>query len=190
MATNITEIIQGKDTSKKEPASPTISYCFSTNFCMFLLEVKANKLLDRVGLEEQTLFSAASSLASFLASRQTHGHQEPILILAFDEAHVLNEEITVGSVSPLIGLRKALRIIRTQPIFTVFLSTTGKIRDFTPPPSEDPSGRLSGGDLKLFPPFTELGFDQFARAQGIAKKGADIEEMARPEAMAMFGRPL
>jgi hypothetical protein len=80
-------------------------------------------------------------------------------------------------------------------IFTVFLSTTGKIRDFVTPPKDDPSGRLSGSDtsgpsLFLLSPFTELGFDQMARQKRTASKGKSIETISKPQTMAMFGRPL
>jgi hypothetical protein len=66
------------------------------------------------------------------------------------------------NVSPFSQLRRVLRSLRHQPIFALFLSTTGKITQFTSPKESDPSKRVMEGGLRLIPPFCAIGFDQLA----------------------------
>ena len=84
--------------------------------------------------------------------------ERPVIILAFDEAHSLMK--SPGSWSDLSAMRHVLRTLKMFPLFSFFLSTTGKISQFTS--QEDPSARISHYSLKLVHPFTELGFDMLA----------------------------
>ena len=89
----------------------------------------------------------------------------PAIILSFDEAHTLTEVSTDdvdGLWSRFSELRRALRVIHSFPCFSVFLSTTGKVQQFTPDALHDMSTRLQEGLLSLIAPFCELGFDQLA----------------------------
>ena len=115
----------------------------------------------------------------------------PVIILSFDEAHTLTvpERDTVdGPWSKFSELRRALRIIHLYPCFSVFLSTTGKVQQFTPNALHDMSTRLQEGRLHLIPPFCELGFDQLAEKaiSGVTT----IEHVSSLGFMAKLGRPL
>ena len=89
----------------------------------------------------------------------------PAIILSFDEAHsltVVEADNVDGLWSEFSELRRALRVIHSYPCYSVFLSTTGKVQQFTPDALHDTSTRLQEGLLFLTPPFCELGLDQLA----------------------------
>jgi hypothetical protein len=48
-------------------------------------------------------------------------------------------------------------------LFSLFLSTTGKITKFTSSKDKDISGHVVAGMLLLIAPYTDLGFDQLAK---------------------------
>jgi hypothetical protein len=115
----------------------------------------------------------------------------PAIILSFDEAHSLTaikKHEVDGSWSNFSELRRALRAIQLYPCFSVFLSTTGKVHQFTPDASNDPSNRLQEGVLQSITPFCELGFDQLAEKVRIGK--TTLEAVSSPEFIAKLGRPL
>ncbi|KIL68319.1 hypothetical protein M378DRAFT_158863 [Amanita muscaria Koide BX008] len=115
----------------------------------------------------------------------------PLVILAFDEAHVLlveKHQSDIGYFSKFSELRRALRALKELPIFSVFLSTSGKIQNITPRAEDDGSGRVQKSKLVLLPPFIELGFDQMV---GQISDGAlTIETVSNIKFMVRFGRPL
>jgi len=108
---------------------------------------------------------------------------QPLIILAFDEAHTLTkfasedgdkmnededgdedeDEGVIGAQSPFSHLRRALRSIRQSSFFSLFLSTTGKITQFTSARAVDSSTRVQTGELSLIPPFTALGWDHLSK---------------------------
>jgi hypothetical protein len=115
----------------------------------------------------------------------------PLVILAFDEAHVLSVEkhqFDTGHFSKFSELRRALRALNDLPIFSVFLSTSGKIQNITSRAESDGSGRVQKSELVLLPPFTGLGFDQMVRK--ISDGNLTIEEVSSVKFMVRFGRPL
>ena len=120
----------------------------------------------------------------------------PMVFLAFDEAHGLivpsHESGKPPSRTVFVEMRRALRVISGFPVFAFFLSTTGNIHDFTPPPKDDASGRLILKELQLLPPFTELGFDQMLSVDNIKIRPDTftVEEVSRIGFMVRFGRPL
>jgi hypothetical protein len=120
----------------------------------------------------------------------------PMILLAFDEAHGLNFPKTEKGELPqptvFSEMRRALRQMIGFPVFALFLSTTGNIHDFTPPPKDDPSRRLHDLNLRLYPPFTELGFDQMVKADNLNIDSGNftIDDVSRVGFMARFGRPL
>ena len=115
----------------------------------------------------------------------------PLVILAFDEAHVLSavkHQSDTGYFSKFSELRRALRALNELPIFSVFLSTNGSIQNITPRAELDTSCRVQKSELVLLPPFTELGFDQMV---GQISDGAlTIEDVSTTSFMVRFGRPL
>ncbi|KAM6501264.1 hypothetical protein JOM56_004278 [Amanita muscaria] len=115
----------------------------------------------------------------------------PLVVLAFDEAHVLSVEkhqFDTGSFSKFSERRRALRALKYLPIFSVFLCTSGKTQHITLRAEFDASGRVQKSNLVLLPPFTELGFDQMV---GQISDGAlTIETVSSIKFMVRFGRPL
>jgi hypothetical protein len=119
--------------------------------------------------------------------------ESPQVVLAIDEAHVLSDPSPVAGGPPaptrFSQFQRALRTLRHLPIFTVFLSTAGKIQDFTPPPNKDPSNRIDGTQLHAPSPFTELGFDQMLGSfKDISRYS--IDDVSKVGFMVKFGRPL
>lgn len=62
----------------------------------------------------------------------------PVFFLAFDEAHTLSEPFhdkeSDSDWTPFASLRRGLRSTRLFPIWSLFLSTTGKSDQFPPSP--------------------------------------------------------
>ena len=108
--------------------------------------------------------SAQSSPSLDISGSAPHVEPEPLIILVFDEAHTLTQvasedEDEGGAQSPFSHLRRTLRSIRGVNFFSLFISTTGKITQFTSARAVDPSTRVQTGELSLIPPFTALGWD-------------------------------
>jgi hypothetical protein len=114
--------------------------------------------------------------------------KRPILILAFDEAHILTESVHDRNWSIYSELRRCLSQLDTLPIFTLFLSTAGKFRLFSPERPSERSKRIVQGHKRLLPPITETGFDQLAL---LAEEGqTTLEQVVRDEWIYRLGRPL
>ncbi|KZV73389.1 hypothetical protein PENSPDRAFT_602890 [Peniophora sp. CONT] len=92
---------------------------------------------------------------------------EPHTVFAYDEAHTLTGSTSpygFDALSPVVEhLRRSLRTVG-RGVFSIFLSTTGKITQFTVPPEMDPSNRVSSGALHLISPITAMGWDLLAHA--------------------------
>jgi hypothetical protein len=93
-----------------------------------------------------------------------HGpNPPPILFLAYDEAHTLCREIPgEQSGSQFKSLRLASWAMKDFPVWSLFLSTTGKLEQFSPPSHLEDSSRLLMGTLTTALPFSVLGFDHLA----------------------------
>ncbi|KAF8324658.1 uncharacterized protein EI90DRAFT_3074728, partial [Cantharellus anzutake] len=111
----------------------------------------------------------------------------PILTLAFDEAHTLAPSNTGRRWSAFSSIRRALRGLRSFPIWTLFLSTTGKSDQFSPPPSLDPSSRILQGKLASVKPFSALGFDRMAME---FREGMTLDDVTKLPYRLSLGRPL
>jgi hypothetical protein len=85
-------------------------------------------------------------------------------------------------------LRRCLSQLDTLPIFTLFLSTAGKFRPFSPERPWETSGRVVQGHKRLLPPITETGFDQLALL--VEEGRTTLEEVVRDEWICRLGRPL
>jgi hypothetical protein len=148
--------------------------------------------------ELSSIFQAANDLLRFLDPNFTLEDDEsktpPLVLFAFDEAHALSYPETgkgmPASPTAFSEMRRAIRQMNPYPVFALFLSTTGKIHDFTPPPKDDPSQRLTMEQYSLIPPFTELGFDQMVKADDIKIDNLYIDDLSRLGYMVKFGRPL
>jgi hypothetical protein len=60
-------------------------------------------------------------------------------------------------------LLHVLRALHRFPLFSLLLSTTGTISQFTSAKDEDVSRRVILGQLALIQPFTDLSFDTLAK---------------------------
>ncbi|KZT12589.1 uncharacterized protein LAESUDRAFT_689269 [Laetiporus sulphureus 93-53] len=116
----------------------------------------------------------------------------PYLILAFDEAHAMTTQVTspTGEAwSAFYELRAALRSLMSYGVFSLFLSTTGRISQFLSPRDQEFSMRLVTRQLTLISPFTDLGFDFLAeRIKG--EDGFTLAHVTTDEFMCHLGRPL
>lgn len=74
-------------------------------------------------------------------------------------------------------------------LFSLFLSTTGKVNQFVPSPKNDTSARIIKGELALVQPFTDIGFDQLAKKVALDGR-LTIDEITSDDYIAHFGRPM
>ncbi|KAI0288403.1 hypothetical protein BC826DRAFT_1107716 [Russula brevipes] len=112
---------------------------------------------------------------------------KPLVVLAFDEAHVLANPASEDW-SLFSELRRVLRQLYRAPIFTLFLSTASKFQAFNPDRRSEPSRRIADDRLVPLPPITEIGFDALAYT---AEEGVTtIEEVSHDKWMSHLGRPL
>ncbi|KAI0301698.1 hypothetical protein B0F90DRAFT_1667815 [Multifurca ochricompacta] len=112
------------------------------------------------------------------------------IYVMFDEAHSLTNPFSEhDSRSPFTELRRTLRVFAKKPIWTFFLSTTGKITQFSQPRSADPSNHIRRGELLTPGPYIYLGFDQLMETRKISKRNT-LEDVTLLECVAHMGRPL
>ena len=144
-------------------------------------------------------FSPALSCSKFMKSLKARtgglsGKQStkfPLIILAFDEAHTLTnrcEENNNTTWSNFSILRHVLWALCHFPLFSLFLSTTGKISRFTSP-IQDTLKRIANHDLTLIKPFTDLGFDTLAEPVDLGR-GWDLERVTADAHIVYMGHPL
>jgi hypothetical protein len=118
-------------------------------------------------------------------------HSVPLVVLAFDEAHTTTQRRQAAGEEWSIfnELRHALWRLHSLPLFSLFLSTTGKISQFTSAIEEDLSKRVVEGTLVVIEPYTDLGFDPLACI--IAPDGSwDLERLTEDSQTCSQGRPL
>ena len=115
------------------------------------------------------LVKSAQDLVYFLRSAHAGANQNQVeVILAFDEAHVLCNTVRYDPASEgqpwsvFIMLREALWCLYTVPVWSLFLSTTGKLSQFQPHHGIDHSMRIRDEKYKAVPAFTTLRYDLFA----------------------------
>jgi hypothetical protein len=115
----------------------------------------------------------------------------PWVILEFDEAHTMTARHTdsASDWSNFSELRRALRALKTVSVFSLFLSTTGKINQLLPSPQNDHSTRIMKRLLRLFHPFTDLGFDQVAKKITLDGR-LTIYDITSDDFIAHLGRPM
>lgn len=113
------------------------------------------------------------------------------MFLAFDEAHVIADTKTTNGIqrSQFSALRRALRAIRLFPIWSLFLSTTGKLEQFAPAPILDDSNRIVEGRLNTLTPYSAVGFDLLAKVLSY-DKSYPLSDISSLEYKLSLGRPL
>lgn len=156
----------------------TYSLDFSTNFCIAGPVVD---LLDIVKRLLQLLHPGVDDVSGL----------PPALFVAFDEAHTILSTTTTGGVqwTQFSSLHWAFRVLRSYPVWSIFLSTTGKLEQFAPIPMLDDSNRIVEGSLITPTPFSTLGFDILAdRLNGSMSHSLDY--VSSMEYKVSLGRPL
>lgn len=141
----------------------------------------------------ETVKSAAERLLELLdPSRSIRKHKKPLVVLCFDESHVLTEATGEGTPTRFTVLRRALRTIVDLPIFSLFLSTIpGKLDQFASLPQKEPSSRLISMLLKTFPPICYTKLESLApRLTNDPKKPWTLSQVASTYHIAHLGRPL
>ena len=130
---------------------------------------------------------AFTELITTLSPRRGQGGQdsEPLVILAFDEARTLANPHNDELWSHFTELRRVLRVLNDQPLFSLFLTTTGNVNALVTSSGKDYSGRIQSQVFSTSRPFAEVGFDHFAFDDRF-----DLKEVAGDEHISHFGRPL
>lgn len=128
------------------------------------------------------------------AAKQSTLPSEPLIVLAADEAHTLTDRRAISEESSrewssFTELRSILRTLNTTPLFSIFMSTTGKLGQFTPTPENDVSSRLVHRHFNLIVPFVDTGFDTLAERIS-ARDMPDVDHFASDRFIAHLGRPL
>jgi hypothetical protein len=112
------------------------------------------------------------------------------VFVAFDEAHTLAEVVDDQNETRFVVLRRLLSSLTSEPLFSFFLSTTGKITQFGPPRGHDASGRINHGVLATPRPYIYLGFDQLMKTRKVFDKWHTLGDVTSLEYNAHMGRPL
>jgi hypothetical protein len=117
------------------------------------------------------------------------GPRRPLVVLAFDEAHVLTDNPPDQEHWNLfLELRRFLRQIQELPIFSLFLSTAGRFNQTPPDIHSDPSARAREPDNRPLDPVSEISFDDIAYP---ALKGTiTINKVVEIDWISHLGRPL
>lgn len=115
-------------------------------------------------------------------------------MVVFDEAHELCKTSEGAHFTVFSELRRVARKMIKVWAFFMFLSTTGKLYQFTPSTGEDLSARVQGSKLFIIPPITELGFDQLALSLDKERKKHrdmhDLQIVTGMEYLVNLGRPM
>ncbi|KAI9444320.1 hypothetical protein H4582DRAFT_2071891 [Lactarius indigo] len=112
------------------------------------------------------------------------------IFVAFDEAHTLADSFDDQNESRFVVLRRILSSISSEPLFSFFLSTTGKITQFGQPRGQDASNRINEGKLTTPRPYIYLGFDQLMQSQKVLVRWTTLDHVTSLECIAHMGRPL
>ncbi|KAL7284896.1 LOW QUALITY PROTEIN: hypothetical protein ACG7TL_002210 [Trametes sanguinea] len=140
----------------------------------------------------ETVYEAAKRLLELLYPQggSVENIEPPYVILCFDEAHSLTP-IEPDGWCRFEELRSALRIIVGLPIFSLLLSTKGKLEQFAPLPKKTGANRLASGRLTMYAPIVATPLDVLAdRFPIYSKEPWTLKRAASTYHMAHLGRPL
>ena len=116
----------------------------------------------------------------------------PLVIFAFDEAHILTDNPSISNRATrwnlFSELRRILRETSDQAIFSLFLSTAGRFNLFSPEISSDPSRRIQDTTLSTLDPITEISFDDLA--YDAPENKIMLGQVVSIDWMCHLGRPL
>lgn len=111
------------------------------------------------------------------------------IFVIFDEAHTLTGCYDDRKESRFVVLRRVLSALTTQPLFSFFLSTTGKVTQFGQPRGHDASDRINDGCLASPRPYIFVGFDLLVGDRKI-RRGMTLNDVTTLDFIAHLGRPL
>ena len=151
-----------------------------------------------VSVDKSTLRDALNKLRERLGSphhsNKSNRKKDTVFLevfIVFDELHALTKTFKPTTTrNDLAELRQALRTLLKETLFTFFLSTTGKISQFTPPHDYDPDNRIYKFPLTIPTPFIWLGFNQLMGKHKIFEKYKTLEHVTSLDCIAHMGRPL
>jgi hypothetical protein len=116
------------------------------------------------------------------------GPRWPLVILAFDESHILTEFPQRCHWTLFSKLCHALQVIGKRPIFSLFLSTSGSIFRFSPEIKSDLSSQVIQDGLRPLDPITEISFDDIVYP---AKEDTvSLSQVTTTDWISHLGRPL
>ncbi|KAF8331922.1 uncharacterized protein EI90DRAFT_3055888 [Cantharellus anzutake] len=125
----------------------------------------------------------------YKALESAKGPQRPLVVLAFDEAHVFTDNLPNQKGWNLFSeLRRILQQIRGLPIFSLFLSTAGRSNKFSPEIRSDLSARARRLDYRPLDPICEISFDDIAYPT--LKGTVTIDRVVETDWISHLGRPL
>ncbi|KAI9512364.1 hypothetical protein F5148DRAFT_1008366 [Russula earlei] len=138
-------------------------------------------------------FLAGENLCRFIDENQIldskEGLRRPLIILAFDEAHILTDRPDEQNDWNLFTeLRRILREIKDLPIFSLFLSTAGRFHKFSPEIRFDPSARAREPTNRPLNPISEISFDDIAHPAIMDTR--TIHDVVTTDWISHLGRPL
>jgi hypothetical protein len=177
---------RGPDYPSPQKSKDTPDYNFSP-------AASCHKLVESLKARRQHSSSSPVKKKATSKAGQVSGKTEddyPLIILAFDEAHTLTnrEETGYATWSNFSVLRHVFRALYRFPLVALFLSTTGKISQFTSL-DEDTSKRIIISDLILIQPFTDLGFDTLAKQVALDGRW-NLERVTADSHIVYMARPL
>jgi hypothetical protein len=145
-----------------------------------------------VGTDGNGIQEAGLALCEFVDPRGTliynKGPRRPLVIFSFDESHVLTETPRGGIWTLFSELRRTLGRLVKLPLFSLFLSTAGHFRQFSPETKSDPSSRITNKDLHALDPITEISFD--CLLPPVMEDSVTLNQVVQMEWMSHLGRPL
>ncbi len=109
----------------------------------------------------------------------------------FDEAHTLTDCYDKHRESRFVMLQQTLSVLSSLelPLFLFFLSTTGKVTQFSQPRGHDNSDHINDGYLATPCPFIFIGFDQLVQNHKV-RWGSTLDDVTSLDFIAHLGRPL
>jgi hypothetical protein len=150
-----------------------------------------------ISLDNKRLKEAAERLCRFVDPQglldRAKGPRRPLIVFAFDEAHILtdNPAVLVRAWKTLFfKLHHILQQIHQHPILSLFLSTAARFNLFSASPMflSDLSNRIQDPNYCSFDPISETSFDSVAyRAP---ENRVTLDQVAKFESILHFGRPL
>ena len=116
----------------------------------------------------------------------------PLILLVFDEARTISAICTDNQLGPwshFSELGRALRYLKLNPIFALFLSTTGKLDQFGGGQTGETSLRVEKEILRVVNPFYDFSYNLFASPIS-ANSSHILVDLTKNEHIVKYGRPL